>query len=117
VSVGDGGAKGSTDDGQPLLELLARTGPKRGSTIAVTVGGCTMGRANDNTLCIPDKELSRKHSKVGFSPASQGGGQFFVSDMGSTNGTYVQLVGPYAGKYPLHLNDHILVSTTSLVRR
>ena len=37
---------------------------------------------------------------------------FYVSDLGSTNGTYVQLVGPYAGRYPLHLNDHILVGRT-----
>jgi serine/threonine protein phosphatase PrpC len=32
--------------------------------------------------------------------------------MGSTNGTYVQLVGPYGGRYKLNLNDHILVGRT-----
>jgi len=32
--------------------------------------------------------------------------------MNSTNGTYIQLVGPYGGRYKLSLNDHILVGRT-----
>ena len=98
---------GGKRDREPLLTLLARTGPKKGSTIAVGADGATFGRANENTVCVADRELSRKHTHVAWSH-----GQFFVSDMGSTNGTYVQLVGPYAGAYPLNLNDHVLVGRT-----
>lgn len=29
--------------------------------------------------------------------------QYYLCDVGSTNGTYVQLVGPYAGTYKLTL--------------
>jgi len=107
---GGGDAKedsGGKRDREPLLTLLARTGPKKGSTIAVGSDGATFGRANENTVCVADRELSRKHTHVAWSQ-----GQFFVSDMGSTNGTYVQLVGPYAGAYPLNLNDHVLIGRT-----
>ena len=35
-----------------------------------------------------------------------------MSDVGSTNGTYMQLIGHYAGRYLLSINDHILVGRT-----
>jgi serine/threonine protein phosphatase PrpC len=98
---------GGDDGSQPYMKLRAKTGPRKGSTIDVNVNGCTMGRANDNTVCISDRELSRRHSEVIFRD-----GQFYVGDCGSTNGTYVQLTGPYSGDYPLNLNDHILVGRT-----
>jgi pSer/pThr/pTyr-binding forkhead associated (FHA) protein len=92
---------------KPTMKLRAKTGPRKGSIIDVGREGCTMGRANDNTVCISDRELSRRHSQVLYRD-----GEFFVGDCGSTNGTYVQLTGPYAGDYPLNLNDHILVGRT-----
>lgn len=95
------------EESPPKLTLSALTGPKKGSLIAVTPEGASMGRSNDNTVSIPDRELSRRHSLVSYHD-----GQFFVSDLGSTNGTYVQLAGPYAGAYPLNINDHILVGRT-----
>mmetsp|Transcript_30156 Transcript_30156/g.35566 ORF Transcript_30156/g.35566 Transcript_30156/m.35566 type:complete len:593 (-) Transcript_30156:238-2016(-) len=100
-------ADDNSSSSQPFIKLRAKTGPRKGSTIDVNRSGCTMGRANDNTLCISDRELSRRHSEVVYRD-----GQFFVGDCGSTNGTYVQLTGPYAGDYPLNLNDHILVGRT-----
>ena len=95
----------------PAVSLAVRTGPRKGETLVVGRDGATLGRATDNTVCIPDRELSRRHSRVSFS-AEGDTPSFYVSDLGSTNGTYVQLVGPYAGRYPLHLNDHILVGRT-----
>ncbi|CAN0378238.1 unnamed protein product, partial [Laminaria digitata] len=43
-----------------------------------------------------------------------GGGtaEYFLCDVGSTNGTYVQLVGPYANSRRLELSDHILIGRT-----
>ena len=69
----------------------------------------TVGRSSENAICVPDKELSRKHSKLEYDCEL---GKFVVSDHGSTNGTYVQLVGPYGGRLRLNLNDHILVGRT-----
>lgn len=97
------------DPENPTLTLHVRTGPKKGAKLIVRKEGATLGRANDNTVCIPDRELSRRHSKITFEAANSA---FHVSDLGSTNGTYVQLVGPYHGRYPLNLNDHILVGRT-----
>ena len=95
------------DVSQPLLRVKVKTGPKKGTTININNDGATIGRSNDNFVCIPDRELSRRHSCVSFRD-----GGFYLSDMQSTNGTYVQLIGPYAGRYPLNLNDHILVGRT-----
>lgn len=69
----------------------------------------TIGRSSENAICVPDKELSRRHSKLEY---DRDLGKFVVSDNGSTNGTYVQLVGPYGGRLRLNLNDHILVGRT-----
>lgn len=99
----------AVDSADPLLTLSVRTGPKHGETLVITRRGATLGRANENTVCIQDRELSRRHSRIHFDPNNS---TFLVSDLGSTNGTYVQLVGPYAGRYPLHLNDNILVGRT-----
>lgn len=99
----------SQDETQSVLHLHVKSGPKRGSNLVVDTLGATVGRSNENSICISDRELSRRHSQITFDKES---GDFFVSDLGSTNGTYVQLVGPYAGRYPLSLNDHILVGRT-----
>ncbi|CAM9167736.1 unnamed protein product [Phaeothamnion confervicola] len=49
-------------------------------------------------------------SSSGPSGGARGG--FYLCDVGSTNGTYMQLVGPYAGSRRLRLSDHILVGRT-----
>jgi serine/threonine protein phosphatase PrpC len=81
----------------------------KGEILTITKKGATFGRSSDNTICVPDRELSRKHSRIDFDEKSE---RYIVSDMGSTNGTYIQLVGPYGGRYKLNLNDHILVGRT-----
>lgn len=99
----------------------------------MTSTGATLGRSPDNTLSISDPELSRRHSKIEYEEGDGkvrgsrstrsfrrraagvskdiltdhlvAGGwlQYYLCDVGSTNGTYVQLVGPYAGTYKLTL--------------
>jgi hypothetical protein len=100
-------AKGMSDDGCLILEIIE--GPLKGERRLIPKKGATLGRSSDNVISIPDRELSRRHSKVEFDEGEQ---QFCVCDTGSTNGTYMQLVGPYAGKYKLCINDHILVGRT-----
>lgn len=96
-------------DGDGHLEVFAVEGPMKGETLRVSRKGATFGRSSDNTICVPDRELSRKHSRIDFDEKTE---RFTISDMGSTNGTYIQLVGPYGGRYKLNLNDHILVGRT-----
>ena len=99
---------GMTETGD--LELRVVEGPLHEKTITITkAAGATLGRSSDNLICIPDKELSRKHTRIDYDEKSK---RYIVTDMGSTNGTYIQLVGPYAGRYKLNLNDHILIGRT-----
>lgn len=100
-------SKGIGSDGQ--LEVLAVEGPMKGDILKISRRGATFGRSSDNTICVPDRELSRKHSRIDYDEKSD---RYIISDMGSTNGTYIQLVGPYGGRYKLNLNDHILVGRT-----
>lgn len=100
-------SKGVNNDGH--LEIYVMEGPLKGETVKVSKKGATLGRSSENGLCVPDRELSRKHSKIEYDEKLD---RYFVIDLGSTNGTYIQLVGPYGGRYKLHLNDHILVGRT-----
>lgn len=93
--------------GNLLIEVL--DGPLKGARKVIYKEGASIGRSSDNTLSIPDRELSRRHSRIEFDRKS---GRYVVVDVGSTNGTYIQLVGPYSGRYKLNLNDHILVGRT-----
>lgn len=100
-------SKGVTEEGN--LEVAVIEGPMKGQTLTINKRGATFGRSSDNTICVPDRELSRKHSRIDFDEKL---GKYVVNDMNSTNGTYIQLVGPYGGRYKLSLNDHILVGRT-----
>ncbi len=100
-------SKGINHDG--FLEIFVMEGPLKGETVKVSKKGATLGRSSENGVCVPDRELSRKHSKIEYDEKVE---RYYVSDLGSTNGTYIQLVGPYGGRYKLHLNDHILVGRT-----
>jgi len=101
-------SRGVDKNGDLLVEAIE--GPLAGEVM--TIGRhaeATIGRASDNTICVPDRELSRRHSRIEYDREQEA---FVVSDMGSTNGTYMQLVGPYGGRHKLNLNDHILVGRT-----
>jgi hypothetical protein len=91
------------------LEVKVLEGPLKDETLLIKRSGASFGRSSDNTISVPDRELSRRHSKIEFDEKTN---RFIVGDLGSTNGTYVQLVGPYGGRYKLNLNDHILVGRT-----
>ncbi|HRH96546.1 MAG TPA: adenylate/guanylate cyclase domain-containing protein [Prosthecobacter sp.] len=48
-------------------------------------GTCSIGRAPDNTVALPDNEVSRRHAII----QAQGEREFWLVDLGSANGTYV----------------------------
>jgi serine/threonine protein phosphatase PrpC len=96
------------DRGDLKIEIVE--GPLKGESRLISKqAASTVGRSSENAICVPDKELSRRHSKIEFDRDLS---EFVVSDYGSTNGTYIQLVGPYGGRLRLNLNDHILVGRT-----
>jgi serine/threonine protein phosphatase PrpC len=99
--------QGTGKDG--TVELVAIEGVCKGTTYTVGSVGALLGRSSDNSIAIPDRELSRKHSRIEFDATK---GAYYISDCGSTNGTYMLLYGPYGGRFRLSLNDHILVGRT-----
>ena len=83
----------SEDDGTELLEELATEGP----ALVVRSGGgragehflpegerTTIGRSPDNDIFLDDVTVSRKHAVL-----IRRGDEFFIEDLGSLNGTYV----------------------------
>ena len=99
----------AVDADAATLTLEALTGPLQGRACVVGREGSTLGRASENHVSIADRELSRRHSQICYEETRR---RFYLSDLGSTNGTYMQLCGPYAGARALAIGDHILVART-----
>ena len=60
-----------------------------------------LGRESGVHIQVPDPSVSRRHARLAWH-----GGQFWIEDLGSSNGTYVngqRLAGPY----PLQRDDQI----------
>jgi len=83
----------SEDDGTDILEELATDGP----ALVVRSGGgragehflaegdrTTIGRSPENEIFLDDVTVSRKHAVL-----IRRGDEFFIEDLGSLNGTYV----------------------------
>lgn len=78
-------------------------GIRRGETIPLTcrIGETwTMGRALDNSICLTDAEISRRHATVTFD-----GARFTLEDHRSTNGTFVN--GAFTPKTALRDGDEV----------
>ena len=68
-------SQGLSEDGCLILEIIE--GPLKGERRLIPKKGATLGRSSDNVISIPDRELSRRHSKVEYNHEV---GQFCVSD-------------------------------------
>jgi len=68
--------------GQALL--LVKHGPNAGSTFLIERDVTTAGRNPDNDVFLDDVTVSRKHAEIRRQPDG-----FFIYDLGSLNGTYV----------------------------
>ena len=64
--------------------LVITQGQLAGTSIALREAPVTIGRANDSTLVLADDYASNRHARL--VPRE---GQWYVEDLGSTNGTYL----------------------------
>jgi hypothetical protein len=64
--------------------LVPLDGPQTGELFQLTAGRCVVGTAPDCNVVLRDPSISGRHCE--FSPAGRG---YRVTDLGSTNGTYV----------------------------
>ncbi len=77
--------------------------------IHVPPGGVRIGRSSRNDLSIPDEAMSRFQCRFFF----KHGGELWVSDLGSANGTLVN--GKTAQEQQLRLKDEVLAGDTRFV--
>ncbi len=82
-----------------------------GATLPLGEGPITIGRGPDCTLVVSDDYASTRHARLYIR-----NGQWFVEDLGSTNGTYVDRMR-IAGSTPVSLGSTIRIGDTSLELR
>ena len=86
VSPGRAGGKARTGGRtRAPRQLLATQGPLAGSRITLDSRPILIGRADDSTLKLDDDYASTRHARI-----SQQGEEWYVEDLGSTNGTYLE---------------------------
>ncbi len=68
-------------------KLVVVSGALTGTSINLGSSPVTIGRANDSTLVLTDDYASNRHARL--FPRD---GEWFVEDMGSTNGTFLDRV-------------------------
>jgi hypothetical protein len=91
--------------------LVVTEGPLAGTVIPLGAGDVTIGRAPDSTLVLDDDYASNNHARISLS-----GTTWVVSDLGSTNGTWVgrsRITGPT----PLTVGEQLKVGRTVLELR
>jgi pSer/pThr/pTyr-binding forkhead associated (FHA) protein len=72
--------------------LIVTAGALAGTRIALDGRPIMLGRADDSTLVLDDDYASTRHARI-----SQSGDDWYVEDLGSTNGTYLdrnKVAGP-----------------------
>ncbi len=95
-----------TGDVPPKL-LRFLSGDNAGETAILRRPVITIGRALDNDVVIDSAEVSRHHARIEVH-----GGEFEITDLGSTNGTTVN--GRPANKTRLNDGDRIMLGTIAL---
>jgi FHA domain len=78
--------------GRAARELIVTHGALAGTRVSLDGRPILIGRADDSTLVLDDDYASTRHARISFSD-----GDWFVEDLGSTNGTYLdraKVTGP-----------------------
>ena len=76
--------RGARSPGRAGRYLVVTEGPLAGTRINLGSQPVLIGRADDSTLVLTDDYASTRHARI--SPRD---GDWFVEDLGSTNGTYL----------------------------
>jgi pSer/pThr/pTyr-binding forkhead associated (FHA) protein len=89
-------------------KLVVVAGSLAGTSINLGDAPVTIGRANDSTLVLTDDYASTRHARL-FSR----GGEWFVEDLGSTNGTFLDRAKvtqptPVAQRTPIRIGKTVL---------
>jgi hypothetical protein len=105
------GTPAKVKKGRVAHQLVVTAGALAGTRITLGEAPITIGRAEDSTLVITDDYASARHARL--VPRN---GQWFVEDMGSTNGTYLGQA-KVAAPTPVPIGVPIRIGRTSLELR
>jgi pSer/pThr/pTyr-binding forkhead associated (FHA) protein len=89
---GGGRATARGRRGRTPRQLIVTQGALAGTRISLDSRPILIGRADDSTLVLDDDYASTRHARV-----AQQGEDWYVEDLGSTNGTYLdraKVTGP-----------------------
>lgn len=78
--------------GKAARQMIVTHGALTGTRISLDGRPILIGRADDSTLVLDDDFASTRHARLSFTA-----GDWFVEDLGSTNGTYLdraKVTGP-----------------------
>jgi hypothetical protein len=110
-AVAGGGKPAKVKRGRAAHNLLVTEGALQGTRLTLGEAPITIGRAEDSTLVITDDYASARHARL-----VPRGGQWFVEDLGSTNGTYLDRAKVTAPT-PVPLGVPIRIGRTSIELR
>jgi len=80
--------------------LLVQGGSRHGEVIAIFAEVTTLGRQPDNDVVVDEPPVSRKHSAI---VATVNG--YYIRDLGSTNGTFINRRRIFDDEFPLTHGD------------
>lgn len=89
--------------------LVVLRGLEAGRMHTLREGATTIGRDREADVRWDEKGLSRKHARIVLE-----GGQYFIEDLGSRNGTYVD--GYRIQRHELHDGARIILSASVILR-
>jgi hypothetical protein len=78
--------------GRTARQLLVTAGALAGTRVTLDARPILIGRADDSTLVLDDDYASTRHARIALQ-----GEEWYVEDLGSTNGTYLdraKVTGP-----------------------
>ena len=89
--------------------LIVAGGPSDGKTIILAKPNTTMGRLPDSDVVVDEPGVSRRHAEIFHT-----GDGFYLRDLSTTNGTFLN--GIYLGKFqsPLRDGDQICLAKTDI---
>lgn len=89
--------------------LYVEEGPMQGSNLPLLNTKTTIGRENDNNVVLPHDKVSANHAEVVCE-----GGVYYLADLGSTNGTFVD-GARITERVSLHAGNRIRMGGATLV--
>ena len=110
-AAGGGGGGAKVKKGRAAHQLVVTGGQLAGTRITLGESPITIGRAEDSTLVVTDDYASARHARL--VPRS---GQWYVEDLGSTNGTYLDRTR-VNGPTPVPIGVPIRIGRTTLELR